>query len=321
MLKIQGGGQSKSNKKKSSKKLGSKSKVSKSASSSQKKPFRKETLMDVIHTSLLWETVEQVFFWELVLATDIDFDYLLPVFSKLDSNRNAEATSVMFQLLKTSDPTLDILRHVLLRRVDDNITRALFIHWTITSGDTKMAQLFTKILNKSATTIQQHNQTTAKKIKYNESLSSNNKKLTAEQQLEMMANQKKTTDNNGSKSLKSDSANSNQLGDSVPSLDQVLAHLNKLRLNSNCISFILKENLLETLKKIYKKYCDEETKKKYADLFLLADDCNNNNNSNNSNSDNEKDNDDNEDDDSEIENNGRSKIYKSMKIKLPALEL
>lgn len=161
------------------------------ALSSLSKSFRKETLLDVIHTSLLWESIEQMFFWELVIATDtIDVDYLLPVFARLDSTRHAEATSVLFQLLKTSDPTLDIVTHVIQRRVDDPVARALFIHWTHTSGETKMTQIVTKLLNKAALQQQQMQSqqpsTTAKKIKYNESLSNSAKKLTAEQQLEMM---------------------------------------------------------------------------------------------------------------------------------------
>ena len=55
---------------------------------------------------------------------------------------------------------------------------------------TKMTKIVTKLLSKAALqrqSMQQQQQTTttAKKVKYNESLSSNAKKLTAEQQLEM----------------------------------------------------------------------------------------------------------------------------------------
>ena len=238
--------------------------------------FKKENLMDVLNTSLQWETIEQIFFWELLIAHDLELENLLPLFNKLDSNRNSEAICYFFQLLKTSDPTFDLVKCIVQRRVDDNITRALFIHWTRSSGEVKMAQLFTKLLNKSAPNAQQ--QTTLKKIKYNESLSSN-KKLTAEQQLEMIANQKKaaagqgSSNNGGSKSTNKFDLN-DQEKDNIPSLDQVLGHLNRLRLNTNCVSFILKENLLETLKKVYKKYCDDELKKKYSDLFALANDSN-----------------------------------------------
>lgn len=59
--------------------------------------------------------------------------------------------------------------------------------------------------------------------------------------------------------------------DQLPTLDQVLFYLNRLRLNNECINFILKENILEALHKVYKKHCDEELKRRYADLFTLAD--------------------------------------------------
>ena len=200
---MKGNSKKKQNKNKKTAKASNKSNASGTSHLQLRKSFRKETLLDVVHTSLQWESIEQMFFWELVIATDtIDVDCLLPVFACLDSTRHAEATSVLFQLLKTSDPTLDIVSHVLQRRVDDPVARALFIHWTNTSGETKMTQIVTKLLNKAALQRQQMQQqqqtaTTAKKIKYNESLSSNAKKLTAEQQLEMMS--ANNTKNSGGK--------------------------------------------------------------------------------------------------------------------------
>lgn len=68
------------------------------------------------------------------------------------------------------------------------------------------------------------------------------------------------------------------LSNCMPSLDQVLSHLNKLRLNNTSIGFILTDKLLQTLRKIYEKYdfddddMDDESdlRKKYSDLFALA---------------------------------------------------
>ena len=82
----------------------------------------------------------------------------------------------------------------------------------------------------------------------------------------------------------------NQDDDSTPTLDHVLSHLNKLRLNNTAIGFILTEKLLQMLRKVHQK-CgvdsgatgdseDEEAvsddddnvdlRKKYSDLFALA---------------------------------------------------
>lgn len=95
------------------------------------------------------------------------------------------------------------------------------------------------------------------------------------------------------------------MANSIPSLDQVLAHLNKLRLNNTAIGFILNEKLLQMLRKVHQKCAaakktrrpndddddendqdkdddddedndtrsDEENmslRKRYADLFSLA---------------------------------------------------
>ncbi len=51
----------------------------------------------------------------------------------------------------------------------------------------------------------------------------------------------------------------------------MLYYLNRLRTNNDCINFILKENVLEALHKVYKKNCDDELKRRYSDLFTLAD--------------------------------------------------
>ncbi len=68
--------------------------------------------------------------------------------------------------------------------------RALFVHWTrrVSSCEAKLSQIFCKLLNKSA--VRQHGQqaTTLKKI--NLQSFSGNKKLTAEQQLEIASQQK-----------------------------------------------------------------------------------------------------------------------------------
>ena len=272
-----------------------------------------------------------MFFWELVIATDsVDVDHLLPLFGQLDSRQSPEATSVLFQLLKTSDPTLEIFKHVVQRRVDDPVTRALFIHWTCTAGESKMTQLFTKLLNQASL----GPTTTAKKIKYNESLASNAKKLTAEQQLEMIATQKKssasfTATSSGSSFSAQSSGNGGLFSSSfarskdcdgavgamsqgrdLPGLEQVLAHLNKLRLVGKCCGFIMKESLLDTLKKVYRKHCDEEMRKKYAELFLLADEFNNCGESECENEEEEveeEEDDANEDDDEESDGNHNRK--------------
>ena len=237
---------------------------------------------------------------------DIDVNCMLPLLDKLDSNNHDEAIFNVFQMIKSSEPTYDLVKFICRRRVDENMERALFIHWTrrVTSGETKMSQIFSKLLCKSASSQSTQQSTTLKKIKYIESFT-NNKKLTAEQQLEIASQQRSAR----AGSNKQNSTASNLMDkDQMPTLDQVLFYLNKLRTNNYCINFILKENLLESLQKVYRKYCDDELKKKYADLFTLSDEFE-------VESDDNDDNDNYESDPEEAENsyNNKQKTLKSLK--------
>lgn len=108
-------------------------------------------------------------------------------------------------------------------------------------------------------------------------------KLTAQQQLEQ--HQRQNGGGGQNSSFNQDDWDSLV---STPSLDQVLSHLNKLRLNNTAIDFILTDKLLQMLRKIHQKCAgsggkhesdEEEThedgdsvdlRKKYADLFALA---------------------------------------------------
>ena len=188
-------------------------KISKSKKTNQK--FRKETMVDVLNTSLQWDTIEQIFFWEILLAHDgINLDYLLPIFNRLDPNKNAEAICYLFQLIKSSEPSFELVKYIVQRRNEDNLARALLINWC-KRDSAKMIQIFIKLLNKTAagahyqnsggsgsatfSSSQQQQQAQAGKLdqstvkKITLATSGNNKavKLTAQQQLEQVEKQKR----------------------------------------------------------------------------------------------------------------------------------
>jgi integrator complex subunit 3 len=97
-----------------------------------------------IHDSLQWDTIEQVFFWKLLLAhSNITVSYLLPFVKRLDKNRDCEAICAVFQMLKTSEPTLDIVK-CLLNRHEDNMSRALFVFYSKTHGK-ELIQILAKV--------------------------------------------------------------------------------------------------------------------------------------------------------------------------------
>ncbi len=219
------------------KKTSALSQLKMSKSKKQMNKFKKETLVDVLNASLQWETIEQIFFWEVLMAhDDIDLNYLLPIFNRLDSNKHSEAICYLFQLIKSSEPTFDLVKYVVQRREEDNLARALLINWCKRSSSAesaKMIQIFTKLLNKAAFAFnssqnQQHpnqhakqeSQSTFKKITLGSGNANNKVKLIAQQQLEEVEKQKRL---NAQQNL---NASGNILLDvedlnKMPSLDQV----------------------------------------------------------------------------------------------------
>ena len=127
--------------------------VKKSKNEGKKKSpvFKKETLLDVISTSLQWESVEQLFFWDLLCSHEsISNEFLLKLFNRLDANKHAEAIGYIFDILKCSEPTLELVKMVTQRRCEDNLGRSLLIAWARDgSNSEKMSKIFVSLLRAS----------------------------------------------------------------------------------------------------------------------------------------------------------------------------
>lgn len=178
-------------------KHGKKSKKSVQGGSKQKSSggkYKKENLFDVIMTSLQWESIEQIFFWDMICSHEnVTNSFLLLFFNRLDASKHAEAMGYLYDILKCSEPTFDLVKMIVKRRCEDNLARSLLINWSRDSSTCdRMAQMFVRLLKAglssaaSASACSSANQSasqqsglkssmTMKKIKYNESLSSNNK--------------------------------------------------------------------------------------------------------------------------------------------------
>ena len=67
----------------------------------------------MLEASLLWESVEQLFFWQLLAAhSEVDATLLLPLLDRLEAARHAEAVLSLFQMLKASEPTFDVVKFI-----------------------------------------------------------------------------------------------------------------------------------------------------------------------------------------------------------------
>lgn len=62
--------------------------------------FRPDAVPVLATSSLNWETLEQFFFWQLVLAHDIDIKVILSNITKLDYNNHSEALTNILLMLK-----------------------------------------------------------------------------------------------------------------------------------------------------------------------------------------------------------------------------
>ncbi|XP_025077829.1 integrator complex subunit 3-like [Pomacea canaliculata] len=75
----------------------------------------RETFLSILNESLEWESIEQYFLWQLIMAHNIPTEHILPVLPKLEYSTNAEALTCLMVMLKQESPTPELLRPVLCR--------------------------------------------------------------------------------------------------------------------------------------------------------------------------------------------------------------
>ncbi|XP_005091080.1 integrator complex subunit 3 isoform X2 [Aplysia californica] len=109
----------------------------------------KETFLSVLNASLEWETIEQYFLWQLVMAHNIPVEHILPILPKLEFTANAEALTSLMVLLKQVSPNWDLLRPVLSRecKKSDFFTVSILKYWAQEHED-RLAELINFQLTK-----------------------------------------------------------------------------------------------------------------------------------------------------------------------------
>ncbi|KAI8777522.1 integrator complex subunit 3-like isoform X1 [Biomphalaria glabrata] len=109
----------------------------------------RETFLAILNASLDWETIEQYFLWQLVMAHNIPVEHILPILPKLEFTANAEALTSLMVLLKQVSPSWEILRPVLSRecKKTDYFTVSILKYWAQEHEDV-LAELIHKQLTK-----------------------------------------------------------------------------------------------------------------------------------------------------------------------------
>jgi len=111
--------------------------------------FTEEKFVPLIRESLEWESMQQVFLWQLVTAHGIPFSYVLPLLSELNYTKHPEALTPITLMLKQERPTAEIMRHLLSRSVrdpHDKFVISILKHWA-TEHEDKFAELIGSLLN------------------------------------------------------------------------------------------------------------------------------------------------------------------------------
>ncbi|CAL4063471.1 unnamed protein product, partial [Meganyctiphanes norvegica] len=197
--------------------------------------FDNSSFANILEKSLSWETVEQMFLWQLAKAHEIPVDCCLSVMPKLKftsyaadvANTHGEALSNILMMLRRESPTEQLLRTLLLRefRLEDPTVVTILQYWVQRYED-KMAKLINDVVN-------------------NKPQPSPNKRKRAQ----------------------------STKASAVP-LDQVLSHLNHLRTacggRTTCggTTFFSLETMQDALQTA-QNGCGDAQKKKYSDLFAL----------------------------------------------------
>ena len=202
--------------------------------------FKKDSFTAIITASLGWETFEQCALWQLIGAHDIPIDCIYTILPKLSFEKHPEALAATLLRLRLEKPNSDLIRHMLSREpvTGDKFVSTCLSHWLFEHED-KMADLISSYLSKQTSS------------SYS---SSNSSSLTS--------NLKRKRGGAGS------SSSSHSISRKA---EMALTHLDELRKlqNSRQYDFFNHPHLQKAVKHV-RQSCSDEQKKKFMDLFAIA---------------------------------------------------
>ncbi|XP_050303687.1 integrator complex subunit 3 homolog [Anthonomus grandis grandis] len=193
--------------------------------------FKTENLQNLLKATLAWESIEQIFFWQLINAHDVTIDTVMPLITELDYDQHPEALTAVMLMLKQEKPNADYIKCLFSRDICDNGDLFIFTvikYWCDDYID-KVAELISALLS----------------TRY-PSTSPNKRKRTA---------------NAGNKVLST----------TVPSADQVLGHLEKLRIiceKHDCMAIYTLDSMQRALG-VAQSNSNDSQRKQFGELFAL----------------------------------------------------
>ncbi|TNN17598.1 Integrator complex subunit 3 isoform 2 [Schistosoma japonicum] len=107
--------------------------------------FPNNDLTNILNASLEWNSIEQLFFWQLINAHEIPTSRFLPLIHSVDPFKHPEACSNLILLLKLEKPSLELVRALLSRRGSNDLLSMTALHfWSC--PDNQHAGRFSNIL-------------------------------------------------------------------------------------------------------------------------------------------------------------------------------
>ncbi|XP_075922994.1 integrator complex subunit 3 isoform X3 [Petromyzon marinus] len=143
--------------------------------------FRKDSALNVLTTSLQWETFEQYCTWQLFLAHGIPIETVVPILQHLKYKDHPEALSCLLLQLRREKPMEEMVKLVLSRPChrEDHFTTSILRHWAVKHEE---------ILAEHVKSLLIKNNTPPRKRQSLRSSSSKLTQLTVEQMLEHLDN-------------------------------------------------------------------------------------------------------------------------------------
>ncbi len=201
--------------------------------------FKKDSFGAVVSSSLGWETFEQYALWQLAAAHDLPIDCVVPLLSKLLHPKHAEALTAALLLLKQEKPTAELLKSLLAREAapGDRFVTSALSYWML-EYDEKLADLVASHLGK------QVSQGSGGKRKRNQPVK-------------------------GASGVGSSGTGISGAG-LAHGAELTLSHLDQLRQSCKQYDFFGQRSIQSALQHV-RHACTETQKKRFSDLFALAD--------------------------------------------------
>ena len=232
--------------------------------------LKKDSFQAILNASLNWETFEQYALWQIATAHDLPFDCITPIISRLTAAKHSEAITFISLRLKNEKPSAELLKHLLSREIEvgDRFVSSTLIHWINENYDEKLGDLTANHLSKAASGALSTPSIVSSSSLGSSSGSQKRKRTAASNAASITATLLAATSSNGGAS----GGYSGGDGGLPHAAELCLRHLDVLRTTCKTAADFFSQQNMSTALSSVKHSCSESQKRRFMDLFAMADD-------------------------------------------------